>query len=58
MRNYTLIEGLPKAGYAVATFQDTNEQLIIPDSLLADIKCLFDKKGYMQISPNNQNTSK
>lgn len=53
-RKYTLIEGLPKVGYATATFQDTFEQLMIPDSLSADIKGLLDSKGFIQVSPNEE----
>lgn len=51
-RKYTLIEGLPSIGYSVATFQDTNEQLIIPDFLQKDIKCLLDSKGFIQVKPS------
>lgn len=51
-RKYTLIEGLPSIGYSVATFQNTNEQLIIPDFLSKDIKCLLDSKGFIQVKPS------
>ncbi len=50
MRKYTLIEGLPSRGYSVVTFQDNNEQMIIPLSMLQDIKILLDNKGYIQVS--------
>lgn len=51
-KKYTLIEGLPSIGYSVATFQNTNEQLIIPDFLSKDIKCLLDSKGFIQVKPS------
>ena len=50
-RKYTLIEGLPNVNYSTFTFKDNNEQMIVPLSMLRDVKELMDKKGFIQIKP-------
>lgn len=49
MRKYTLIEGLPSREYSLVTFKDNNEQMVVPISILRDIKILLDSKGYIQV---------
>ncbi len=51
-RKYTLIDGLPNNNYSTFTFKDNDEQMIVPLSMLKEVKVLMDKKGFIQIKVN------
>ena len=50
-RKYTLIEWLPNVNYSTFAFKDNNEQMIVPLSMLRNVKELMDKKGFVQTKP-------